>query len=544
MKGRFLELRSKWYLAGLAYWLIAGGYELYRTLCVRSFVEHTPKYIRGLTIEYVCWIFFSFILSGVLIAAVVKFLLYRKEKRDQIIRAGALYFVPMLLAAAARYVFTTQQWIVPGDEANIYNAAISGYPFLFVYTSFVDMVAMMVFPFDGGVMLFRIIFSSAIVGYAVYRVNKHYNTSLGYLLLFFFYLPTVLFQQLNLHRMQWYAFLYLFFLIKLYFDSKEDISSKKDVVISLMAMSLLTVWRREGIYLFVLGTILLILAYQITGEKRRYAILFILFVEILVYIPPVISMEVNQGKLVGEDVQTTTSVFVWEYTEGTFDYEKCADEWKIANEVLDFEVIDRLKEKYGDAMHLEQYYLWQEGFIALKSEWDDVNWNEFNKAAVSIMIKNPLGYIKSRLSVFLKLQGRLSNLLIPSLIILIAFAVGCMKKNGVVSIACGGLLIHEVITIGAMPAMYFKYFYHIYIIGYVIIFVAIIKKLSYKRSKRKLGKGKGIWGVGREKNSECRHDTPFWIDAFYKRSACREGNESRRLCPGCENAETVRPDRY
>ena len=123
-----------------------------------------------------------------------------------------------------------------------------------------------------------------------------------------FYSELILSSQMVLHRMQWYAFIYLLFLTKLWFDYKENVTDKTALYKSLFLMSVLTVLRREGFYLFVVGTILLLMVYRIQKQERLKYTIIILVTTTLVYLPPIANSLFSTGKVAGEDKQTTTSL--------------------------------------------------------------------------------------------------------------------------------------------------------------------------------------------------------------------------------------------
>jgi hypothetical protein len=179
------------------------------------------------------------------------------EKERKII----FYAVPICAALVAYlisdvYIGGGLELYYRGDEANIVAGAISKYPFFFIYSSELFLMCYLIFPFVLAPSLIKILFAALVSGYVIYRVNSYYKTYAGcFLYLIFLYAP-VLQLGIRVHRMQWYAVLYLFVTVKLFFDRKD----RKDApfgygVIAIMAglISVLTIWRREGLYLILTG---------------------------------------------------------------------------------------------------------------------------------------------------------------------------------------------------------------------------------------------------------------------------------------------------
>ena len=179
-----------------------------------------------------------------------------------------------------------------GDEKNIWDAAVRLYPFFFVYTSEIFLICFFIFPVVMAPSIVKIAVCSFVFGYTIRRVKRFYKTDLAFALYGLCIIRPVYEMGIRVHRMHWYGILYLFFVVKVYFDSKEEDQTYTawTVIFLSMISAVLTVLRREGMYLFVFGVIMMVLAYAkdkgIIKRKLIYKVLIpFVLIEILFYIP-------------------------------------------------------------------------------------------------------------------------------------------------------------------------------------------------------------------------------------------------------------------
>ena len=140
------------------------------------------------------------------------------------------------------------------DERLIWMSAVRRFPFQFVYTSFIFMVSFFLFPVIVAPTVLKVLLCSLVYGYLILRARERFGTQMVYFLYGLLMLKSFHDYGVAVHRMHWYGWVYLFMALKLYFDSLE---TKEHSALSIIAMefiiSFLTIWRREGIYLLILG---------------------------------------------------------------------------------------------------------------------------------------------------------------------------------------------------------------------------------------------------------------------------------------------------
>lgn len=241
--------------------------------------------------EQIAWAVIAYLLAVIAIYNIVRFavkaVLYNDRERKII-----LYALPALILLLGAFLSDIapvhMESYYLGDERNIWDAAVRLYPYFFVYTSELYLICFFILPVIIAPSIVKIFFCAGIIGYVIYRVKRYYASSLAFSLYLLCLLSTFGELGIRVHRMHWYAYVYLFFAVKIYFDSKEKqkLFSLETVCIMSFVISLLTVWRREGIYLVLVGAILLLLTYAGTKTTNKRIILIIFFLmEIMAYVP-------------------------------------------------------------------------------------------------------------------------------------------------------------------------------------------------------------------------------------------------------------------
>ncbi|MBQ8246574.1 MAG: hypothetical protein IJZ42_05535 [Lachnospiraceae bacterium] len=375
-----------------------------------------------------------------------------------------------------------------GDEKNIWDSAVRLYPFMFVYSGQLFLTCFFVLPMYLAPSIVKICFVSYTVGYTIWRVKKSYH-NYAFLLYIFFASKPFLEMGIRVHRMHWYGILYLLIAIKLYFDSKEkSIINMKYLIILAFGLSVLTIWRREGIYLVVWGLVLLVLVYGVKmhnqgdffafgGEIKRIIIVFIM-TELLVCLPELVYEKTLTSSLRDGDV-VYQAFLVHMLDRPSFDRIKCEGELAAIDRYLDIEVIDRYNaecvEKYNDCYWAWSWY--KEGmYYAPTGNWSLEGFEVVKKEVVSIVKKQPIVFLESRIIAFgMAARNSGYNLFLPLLITMIVSVWGICKKEYVMAVLALGVLGHAILTALLMPASYFKYFFQLYLFGYVFGFVLLLE---------------------------------------------------------------------
>ena len=178
---------------------------------------------------------------------------------------------------------------------------------------------------------------------------------------------------------------------------------------------------------------------------------------------------------------TIRSYLVRMMYESSFNEEVVKDELDVIDKYMNVEKIKKYNEENGIEGFADCFYDWQgwkdgEYYVA-RNNYTDVNEEEFNKAVLSIIIKEPIVFLKSRIRSFLVVScvgygyGFGGNLMIPFLFLLIIVAHSLQKKDTVLSLLSFGVFSHTIITIGTMPASYYKYFLQMVIYAYVFFVI-------------------------------------------------------------------------
>lgn len=458
-----------------------------------------PYCMKISTSGQITWAVIAYIFAVLIIYLICSFAVNAifENGRERKIVMYALPFLLLFLAACAGKYFklhltpdTLIGFYDDGDERNIWDAAARLYPFFFVYTSELYLICFFVIPFMLAPTIIKITFEALVLGYAVFRIREHYDSRLAYLLyILLLMVRTVCGMGIRVHRMHWYGPLYLFFAVKLYFDSREGEGSSQYNLWQVLFMSviaaILTVWRREGMYLFLFGAVEMILVYARNREKKvtsRNAVCVLLIFAVtqaLFYLPAA-----KNG--FGETGTTYGAFIVHMLGEESFDRDKVAGELEIVDKYMDIEIIDKYNSDLGIRAFEDCMYSWEDwnggDYYAMRKD-PGVTQDEFISAVNAIILKEPLVFLLSRFRAFRAASGLFSkNLFIPLAFLLVIFIYSIMRRNLMLFLLSGGVAGHTAITALTMPASYFKYFNVMILFSYVFI-VVVITDLYHRRTQ-------------------------------------------------------------
>ena len=429
-------------------------------------------------------IFIACIMAVVIIYSVTDFVCKAVKEQGKE-RDICLYAIPVLVLLMS-YLFadvlgaSTIKTYYVGDEKNIWDSAVAIYPFMFIYSSQLFLACFFIFPTIFAPSIVKVCFVSYVVGYSIYRMRKHYH-NYAFLLYLLFASSTFLEMGIRVHRMQWYGILYLLIAIKFYFDSKEkkDIDLKQLIILSI-GLSVLTIWRREGIYLIVWGLVLLLLVYGNQKWKHKIVIVFLL-TELLVCLPELIYEKTSATTLQDGDV-VYQAFLVHMLDRPSFDRVKCAEELTAIDKYLDIEIIDRYNteciEKYNDCYWT---WSWYRGgvYYAPTENWSAEGLEVIKEEVISIIKKQPVVFLKSRFKAFgMAARAEGYNLFLPLIVTAIAMVWGVYNKERAIAALALGILGHTILTALLMPASYFKYFFQLYLFGYVFGIVMLLEYIT------------------------------------------------------------------
>ena len=440
-------------------------------------------------------------LLALLVAVLLAFLsiislcvfIYRALTFDGKERKIVIYATPFLVLLVSKLIVNLQWTSVAGyfvgDEKLIWDSAVKLYPFCFVYTSELFLVSFFVFPITLAPTILKIILYSFLFGYIIYRINKYYSGNYGFVVYMFCIFEPFINYGLSVHRMFWYAPLYLFFTVKIYFDNKER--KKKSfalgtVVYMSLISALLTVWRREGFYLLVVGFIIIWIVY--CKNKSSYNIKHVM---ILYYFCTALLLIPLLSVGAAEKSVTIRSYLVRMMYESSFNEEVVKDELDVIDKYMNVEKIKKYNEENGIEGFADCFYDWQgwkDGkYYVARNNYTDVNEEEFNKAVLSIIIKEPIVFLKSRIRSFLVVScvgygyGFGGNMMIPFLFLFVILVYSLLKKDKILLLLSLGVFSHTVITIGTMPASYYKYFLEMVMYAYAFFVIINIDYLNKRQ---------------------------------------------------------------
>lgn len=441
--------------------------------------------------EQIVWAILAYALAVFIIFLTVNFLkrtILNNGKERKIL----LYSIPLFLILISYFLsdispIDFQNYYV-GDEKNIWECAVRLYPFLFVYTSELFVVCFFLLPVYIAPSIIKIILSSLIMGYIIYRVKQYYKSNIAFSVYALCLLKPFLELGIRVHRMHWYGIIYMFVAVKLYFDWKERKELKYDwitIIIMSILISILTVLRREGLYLFVFGVALILLTYCVSSiyhidKKNILKVLVIFFVcEAIIYYPA--------GKNgFSESGTAYRAILVHMLGEKSLDREKVSEELSIVDQWMDVSIIDKYNQEMGIGGFADSIYDWSwwgEGQYYAIRDNKTVSDEQFHQAIFDIIKKQPMVFIKSRVSTFFAAARRHDgyNLFFPLLLLLVILAYSLRQKESCLFVLCLGVLCHTGITALTMSASYFKYFWEMYLFAYFFILIIIID--YYEKSR-------------------------------------------------------------
>lgn len=404
-------------------------------------------------------------------------LLFDKTSKERKIFIYALPYAILLFANYFTYI-ANNGWTYTGDEANIYATAMNLWPFMFGITSEIYIICLFFLPIPNAPSIIKFLFEAFVIGYLIYKTEKYYRTKWAYILYLPFLFRPVLDNNVLIHRMQWYTFFYLLVGIKLFYDYKEKrCANYKWILVISACISILTIWRREGIYLFVIGAVLLYLVYyrnQIEGGIKKALTIFF-----LTECTAVLMLgAAEHGNL--DDADTVTRTLVAHMIGEPIDRNLYKDEFEAINRVLSIDKIDSLNQDYGLATYDDTFFNWpdwENGKYYAIQDYNEKESNELKKVLIRLIEKEPIAFLNTRVKAWNRVAAKDNsyNLYFPLLIGVTILVYALIKKNYFLAVLFSGLLAHTAITILTMPASYFKYFYALWLIAYIFALLILLE---------------------------------------------------------------------
>lgn len=264
--------------------------------------------------------------------------------------------------------------------------------------------------------------------------------------------------------------------------------TKKTFFVLAILLSILTQWRVEGAYLFVLGLILIIVAYRVKLSKKIFlsAVSIFLTIQVVLYIPQIVETSSNK------DYSKWRLTHFYNYAitnmmRNGLDEEKNKEELAIVDRYVSIEKIKEINATYGDNAYLDEYILFYGG---LRENPTREIMLDYENAMNKIIINNLGVFLQSQfeafnyITVFEKTGFIFSNLYIVFAILIAAFIYFCIKKNYFAIWFLLGVFGHSALTTILLPASYFKYYYMQYLVS--IFFLVYFTGIIYNKIKSKI----------------------------------------------------------
>lgn len=420
--------------------------------------------------------------------------------------------LPYLPVIAAALVIKLPAGFLTNDEYSIYNDAVhlihdTWFNYMTVYFY---IVSLMLIPFRYGPIIAKVIIEFFVVGYCVYRTREYYGKKAGSGMYLLFLLYPVIAYTTSAHRLPVYFLLYLAVFVKLLFDHLENRSPDRSLVFVIIAGAILTQWRTEGIYLFVLIPVLILFVYPDLRKPGKAIPLIVVYVlvQYILWIPQNGALSTNIDGAANDRMKPFYAYTITNMYRNGLDLQKNAADLAVVDRYLSLEAIEAINDHYGDINYEDVLILYAEGFVGVRQDAQDKEFYEYSEALKRIFINNPDVFIKTRWGAFcyaampykpVMPQGGIRGIAMSAvslvktvtynLFIPVIFAAGSLifsfvKKRWYSFFVFGGLMAHWFIVFILAPASYFKYYFPVYITSY-FYGVLILIRLFLCRDKGK-----------------------------------------------------------
>ena len=355
-------------------------------------------------------------------------------------------------------------------------------------------ICLMIIPYSIGIVIVKIVMQALICGYCVERCKSVW----GYFV--FFLRPVEADFTLSIHRMPVYGIIYFFFFIKVYYDNKDNkYSNWQDITLVSFVGSILMIWRKEGIYFLVSLPLLILLSYKHKKGEWKKSLLLCYSIVLITYIPELYSYMGN-GSFTAESMHSYNSFFVNMKRLG-LDDDKYQEYYEKIDKVLSIEAVDRINEDYGDLNYESELIASRSEYEGIRPNYSADDYYQYEKSIQYIIFHEPLLFLRSRFGMWnavsfgyghirrgdsiLRILYHLVlfNLYIPLVAVIALLILSVYKREkGIIVLACG-VIVHVAITFLLAPTAFLKYYYHLYLIGWFLIFIGMHKFVLMKLNK-------------------------------------------------------------
>ena len=460
---------------------------------------------------------------------------------------GLPYLVPIIVAALIKM----PSGYVTNDEYNILSWALNfehntWFSYLTVYYY---ICSLMLIPVKMGPVFMKLILEYITAGYTIYRIRDYFDLlkvkrpgnrecislaggRINIPFYFFGYLIFLLYPFIayitSAHRLPVYFLIYLMMIVTILFDMLKlrPFELKRHIWL-LLAGAVLTQWRTEGIYLFILIPLLMFIAYpnlrisynRETGRSAFgnvngiCAILIYLVLQILIWIPQNASYGAELSSAADDRMKPFYGYTITNMFRNGLDEEKNSKDLAIVDRYLSIDAIKAINEHYGDINYEDVLILYADGFVGVREEATAEDFFGYADALKRIFVNNPDVFIRTRAGAFNyaarpyhvsfdglsagALKGFIISLVktvsydlyIPLLTALILLIYSLIRRRWFSFLVFGGLMAHWAIVFVLAPASYFKYYFPLYAVSYLYLDLLLIQFIYNRVNK---GQGEGI----------------------------------------------------
>lgn len=449
---------------------------------------------------------FTYIVCRVLLFLVLygfwSFVCLAIMQKDSLSRKVLLYALPVLVLLLC-WLFAFHPFTLESDELNLFQRAkqFDDFAYWFNYpTGYYWIIGLMIVPHMMGPTFIKVFLQGLLAGYLVARQRRLTGRS-AFLLYLLFCIPFVLNQGISAHRLPTYGLLYLFVMAKLLYDRAEHRALDIRTLLLLCAsISILAIWRSEGIYLFPMGILLLCAAYRIpVCAKSAKKLLIYILMAIVVAVPQLkgyfsdsdVALELRTKPLCGyalsimirngltEQMMGDLKQDIEGYLtmEALYSYDNSHDDNIYASaavmnltEDADYET----QERFCTAV---KKLIIQHPIIYARAQWEA--WNYTSDQYVADFSGGAAGVLRG-------LTALSSRVWPPVLLVFLAFLYALLRRKWLVFwITACGMVNWGMVTL-LKPAALAKYYYATYLIGYFLLLMGLCWLFARRRGRHEL----------------------------------------------------------
>ncbi len=413
----------------------------------------------------------------------------------------ALAYLPIVVIALVIKLpggFTTNdEYAIAENARNLVHDTWFNYLTIYYYIA-----SFMLVPFKYGPVIVKAVIQLLTVGYVTARSVRYFGKPAGFFMYILVLLYPVIAYIISAHRLPVYFLLYLCLFAKLTFDlaEKED-CGKGQLFVMLLAGTVLTQWRTEGIYLLGLVPILLIIVYPKLKNIKSAAFMIIsyLLLQYVISVPQNIAAPAGLANAANDRMKPFYAYTLTNMYRNGLDLTKNASDIATVDAYIPLEAIEDINDYYGDINYEDVFILYKEEFGGVRQDATYTQYYDFTGAVKNLIVNNPDVFARTRWGAFcyaarpyrfasisdgvvkfaISAVKTISyDLFIPAGIVLLLLLYSLVKRKWFTFFVAAGLAAHWFIVFILAPASYFKYYFPVYIMAYFYLLYMIIGRFA------------------------------------------------------------------